>query len=143
MKTRNNPVVRINPRTGKKKKYPNARAACESMGLDLCTLRNAVWKRLDMGTYAGFEWEPASPRDKPITPGPFSGLKHSKATKDKMSAAKNKKKVPVGRFDLNGTLLEVFSSVTDAHKKGYHRSNIISVLLGNRKTSGGFLWKKL
>lgn len=143
MKHRNNPIVRINPRTGKKKRYPSTRAACDALGLDLCTLRNAVWKRLDMNTYAGFKWEPANSKDKPFTPGPFAGLSHSKETKDRMSAAKNGKKVPVGRYSLSGALLEVYPSLTAAQADGYRISNIKKALSGEQKTASGFLWKKL
>lgn len=48
----------------------------------------------------------------------------------------------VGKYDINGNLIEIFNSITDAaFFTGNKRTNISNVLIGKQKTSRGFSWK--
>ena len=50
----------------------------------------------------------------------------------------------VGKYDLEGNLLETYSSVTEAGEKNhYYKGNISSCCNGNFKTAYGYVWKHL
>jgi predicted GIY-YIG superfamily endonuclease len=52
-----------------------------------------------------------------------------------------KDKKPVSQFTLNGSLIEIFDSINDAHKKTkIEHSTIKFCCEGKYKTGGGFLW---
>jgi hypothetical protein len=57
----------------------------------------------------------------------------------------NNKKVSlkVGRFDLEGNLLEEYPSMGEAQRNGYYATNISQVCKGKRSTHGGYIWKVL
>lgn len=56
----------------------------------------------------------------------------------RIRAAKAKSKA-VGRYSMNGTLLERYDTIKAA--RAVYGSHIFSVLAGKRKTAGGFVWK--
>ena len=48
----------------------------------------------------------------------------------------------VGQYDLNGNLIKVWISQTEAARQlGIHQSNIYKVCSGKRETAGGFKWQ--
>lgn len=49
----------------------------------------------------------------------------------------------VGRFDLNGNLIEVYESVRESARKGFTLSGVSGVCRGKKKTHKGFIWKYL
>lgn len=51
----------------------------------------------------------------------------------------NKRKV--GRFNLNGKLLQVYDGAVDAEKEGFNNSCISQCAYGKLRTYKGFLWK--
>lgn len=54
----------------------------------------------------------------------------------------NHLKVKVLKYDLNGTLINEFDSLTAAyHKTGCFQSNIRAVCKGKRRTTGGYKWQ--
>ena len=56
----------------------------------------------------------------------------------RIRAAKAKSKA-VGRYTMDGTLLERYDNIKAA--RAVYGSHIFSVLAGKRKTEGGFVWK--
>ena len=63
----------------------------------------------------------------------------SKSNKGK---PKDKLKKPVEQWDLNGTLIKTYNSLTEAEKEtGVPKAKICRVCKGGRKTSGGYVWK--
>mgnify|MGYP003432669906 CR=1 FL=1 len=49
---------------------------------------------------------------------------------------------PIAQYTLNGKLLKVWPSLTEAQRQGgFSRGNICSVANGERKTHKGFVWK--
>ena len=55
-----------------------------------------------------------------------------------------KLKKPINQYDLNGRFIKQWSSATDASKElGVPRAHIGSCISGKRKTTGGFIWKKV
>ena len=75
------------------------------------------------------------------------GKKHSEETKKKISISK-KGSIPHNRYEIlqydkNNTFIKEWGSATDVTKKlGISQGNITEVILGNRKSAGGFYWKK-
>ena len=57
----------------------------------------------------------------------------------KKRASKSKKKV--GRFSLNGKLLQVYDGLADAERAGYTHSAISEVCSGKRQSHKGYIWK--
>lgn len=52
------------------------------------------------------------------------------------------RKKKVSKYSLNGVFIESYSSISDASKNtGINKSCIAKVCRGERKTSGGFIWK--
>jgi hypothetical protein len=48
----------------------------------------------------------------------------------------------IKQYDLEGKFIQEFNSIVDASKKmGVNKSNIRGVLIGYRKSAGGFIWK--
>jgi group I intron endonuclease len=67
------------------------------------------------------------------------GLPFSKESREKMSIAKNKIKVPVVSIDGDG--VEVcYESISLASKHGYHSGHIVECCKGNQKTHKGLRW---
>jgi hypothetical protein len=67
--------------------------------------------------------------------------KPDKTPKEKHPNTTNKK-APVAKYDMNGKLLEVYESVTDAKlKNNVDRKSIYNVCNEKQKQSGGFIWK--
>ena len=66
------------------------------------------------------------------------GKKLSEETRRKMSNLHEKK---VNKYDLSGNFIKEYSCIKDAVKENLKASHISAVCKGNRKTSGGFLWK--
>jgi hypothetical protein len=51
-------------------------------------------------------------------------------------------KTAVNQYDLSGNLINSYDSITEAEKAtGARNSNISKVCAGERKSSGGFIWK--
>lgn len=66
------------------------------------------------------------------------GKHHTEETKQKMSEAL---KIPVYQYTLDGKLVAIWPSATDAEEKlGIKQCNISSCCHGKRKTTGGFKW---
>jgi len=75
---------------------------------------------------------------------PMYGKKHSKASKEKMSASSKgkpnlKSAKPVAQYNLLGELIAIFPSAAEAYRKT-GISGIRGVTSGNRKTAGGYIW---
>jgi len=69
------------------------------------------------------------------------GRKHSKESKEKMRHRKNVNK-RIYQYDLEGKLVNVFESASDASRKlNINRFVIGAVARGYRKTAYGFKWK--
>lgn len=49
----------------------------------------------------------------------------------------------VGRYSLDGVLLESFNSREDTEKSGYNYQHVGAVISGVRKSHAGFIWKSL
>lgn len=56
-----------------------------------------------------------------------------------VSKANTKRRKPVVGIDKNGNEVVRFESITDARRNGY--AKVSDVLLGNRKTAGGLVWR--
>ncbi len=72
------------------------------------------------------------------------GRKHSLITRRKMSNAKigKPKEVPVIQMDMNGLILNTFSSMAMAERyTGINRRNISSVIRGNIKSTHNYKWE--
>lgn len=62
--------------------------------------------------------------------------------KEPFEPNKDCRKKKVFKYSLDGTFLESYSSVSDASKStGINKSCIAKACRGERKTSGGFIWK--
>ena len=48
---------------------------------------------------------------------------------------------PIRQLSLSGELLQVFPSIQEAGRKGFHMSNVVSALKGRLRTSQGFRWE--
>lgn len=58
-----------------------------------------------------------------------------------MSIAKILSK-PIGKYTLNGELVEVWQSASEAERQtGFHQSNISAAARGKLKTAYGYVWK--
>ena len=70
------------------------------------------------------------------------GRTFSKTTLSKISAAlKGKNTVKIGKYNLNGVLIQEYESVSIAAKEhNVSQSAISNCLIGTTKTSGGFKW---
>ena len=77
---------------------------------------------------------------------PMYGKHHSEDTKRKMSEA-HKGKIyantkPILQFSKSGELIAEYSSLTEASRQtGCNNSHISSCCKGNRKSTGGYIWK--
>lgn len=73
-----------------------------------------------------------------------TNLSSNDAKLEGLRKGREARKKAVGKFDMNGNLLELFTSITDAHiKTNICRFTISKVCLNNPKykTAGGFIWK--
>ena len=77
---------------------------------------------------------------------PMYGKHHSEDTKRKMSEA-HKGKIyantkPILQFSKSGELIAEYSSLTEASRQtGFYQSNIYNCCKGERKSTGGYIWK--
>ena len=77
---------------------------------------------------------------------PMYGKHHSEDTKRKMSEA-HKGKIyantkPILQFSKNGELIAEYSSLTEASRQtGCYQTNICNCCKGERKSTGGYIWK--
>jgi hypothetical protein len=71
--------------------------------------------------------------------------KHAYNTGRKLPSGKEYRGLikPVGKYNLDGTLLETFFNATEAVEFGYSLKCISATCLGNQKTHKGFIWKYL
>ena len=71
---------------------------------------------------------------------------HSKETKRKMSEAQtgnhNRPQKPVLQFSKNGEFIAEYQSIIEAERQtGCYQTSICQCCKGNRKSTGGFIWK--
>lgn len=136
-------VLRTSPKNGRSKEFESAAAAARASGLDPVTVAHAAGGKHNTGEYGGFRWSYLDPpRQKGGTP---VGFKHSEETKRKMSLAKEAKKRPVEAYQLDGTFVARYNSLSDARKAMGDDScgNILDSALGRRGrgTHKGLVWK--
>lgn len=71
---------------------------------------------------------------------PFFGKTHSMEYR---IANAEKHAIPINQMSLDGSVIRSWPSAMDAQRElGISNGNINSALNGNRKTAGGFLWRK-
>lgn len=72
---------------------------------------------------------------------PFYGKKHSEESIKKMSESHNGS--PVVQYDSQGNLIKIWNCVSEAARSlGIAAPNIYKACKGERKTVGGFVWKR-
>ena len=78
---------------------------------------------------------------------PSENMKHAcqtglSNTMPAWKASVEKSRHPVAKMDLNGDMLGVYSSLSEAARENaIHRDSITSAARGMRRTAGGYLWK--
>lgn len=66
------------------------------------------------------------------------GKKQSEEHKHKRAEAL---KIPVCQYTLDGQLIKVWESATQAEKEGFNQSNVVKVCKGKYKHHKGYVWK--
>lgn len=70
---------------------------------------------------------------------------YSNETRRKMSESHKGKPCghprPVNKYDLNGNYIRTYNSIAEAKIQNHKCSNIVKVCRGERKQTGGFIWK--
>lgn len=64
----------------------------------------------------------------------------NETTKQHLKMAQDHKKKPINQYDLEGKLVNTFSSIHEVEKKGYDRHNITNCCNGKRLTAYGYKW---
>lgn len=72
---------------------------------------------------------------------PNKGKKYSEEFKKKLSKAHNHEKKPLYSFTPEGKFVKRYDSREDAIRNGFDAGNIRHVLIGNKKTHKGLIWK--
>lgn len=100
--------------------------------------------------YKGFQWKYKTSDEIPLKIEPYDKeLTHknrSEAQKGKTQSLeqKMKKSKPILQYDLNGNLIREWYGANAAAKElNLKQSNIWHVLNGDKKTCGGFIWKRV
>lgn len=63
---------------------------------------------------------------------------------DNLEEEIKRKRIQIGMYSLDGELLQVFESITEAEKiTGIHRGNIARCVRKESKTAGGYRWESL
>lgn len=73
-----------------------------------------------------------------------TGRSVSKETRQRIGNANSiSNACPIGQYDRSGELIEIFSSAAKASViTGVAKCNICRVAMGQRKTAGGYIWKR-
>lgn len=147
MKNKEKNLMRINPKNGAVKLYYSTFQAAQELDLDPVTISHAALGLCGMVKYGGYRWAYKNLKDRHI-PGPFAGFSHTDDTKNKMSDAKNKKKVCVESYTLDGQFVAGYESAAAAERDhiekygfGSH-AGILRATNGGAKTYHGLVWRR-
>ncbi len=115
---KNQPVYQYDLNGNFIKEFPNQKAIAEFLGLKSCNVNNSIKQG---HSYHGFQWS-------------YEKVPFMKELKPKSGRVRK-----VGRYSLEGELLETFNSVNEA--KRTWGSSAVGCLRGSHKTCRGYIFK--